>query len=155
MVGEGKFVRDKNENLNFLRRDNFFFPKPILFHNSCIFLDFYLVLLKEICLRFIWSNGYSVKCPYIALHQCMYQFHLLHYTKKYKKYLSDIGGKWLYFIINMKPKGLDWNTKLPFVNSSSLKISLRDKLRCQLFLQGDVATNKVMHSKIISFFDVT
>ena len=116
----------------FFKGTNFFFPRPILFHNSCIFLDFYLVLLKEICLRFIWSNGYSVKCPYIALHQCMYQFHLLHYTKKYKKYLSDIGGKWLYFIINMKPKGLDWNTKRPFVNSSSLKIPLRDKLCCQL-----------------------
>jgi hypothetical protein len=65
----------------FFKGTNFFFPKPILFHNSCIFLDFYLILLREICLRFIWSNDYSVKCPYIALHQCMYQFHLLHYTK--------------------------------------------------------------------------
>jgi hypothetical protein len=41
-------------------------------HNLCIFMDFYLVLLREVCPKFSQPHGHSVKGPYPMHNRCRY-----------------------------------------------------------------------------------
>jgi hypothetical protein len=66
LFGEGKFVHNIYGNPNSSRADKILFPNLYKLHNLYILMDFYLVLLREVCTRSSQLYGCSMKRPLLA-----------------------------------------------------------------------------------------